>query len=94
VNGYRSCHALFYRDLCRDIALGERCVWFRLSAVAIGLIGVLIRSVTPRSPWRGCVSQLAMMGANYGVAASIMRALVPDPRAPSVQTAARAAIVF
>ena len=76
------------------IFLGEQVRVFRLSAVAIGLIGVLI-VLYPRFTVDGdSVSQLAMMGAIMVVAASIMRALVQIHVRRLVQTDSTAAIVF
>jgi len=76
------------------IFLGEQVRVFRLSAVAVGLIGVLI-VLYPRFTVGGdSVSQLAMLGAMMVVAASIMRALVQIHVRRLVQTDSTAAIVF
>ncbi|WP_439150592.1 DMT family transporter [Sulfitobacter sp.] len=74
--------------------LGERVRLFRLSAVAVGLIGVLI-VLYPRFTIGGdAVSQMATLGALMVLGASIMRALVQVHVRRLVQTDSTAAIVF
>ena len=74
--------------------LGERVRLFRLSAVAVGLVGVLI-VLYPRFTIGGdAVSQMATWGALMVLGASIMRALVQVHVRRLVQTDSTAAIVF
>ena len=74
--------------------LGERVRLFRLSAVAVGLVGVLI-VLYPRFTIGGdAVSQMATLGAFMVLGASIMRALVQVHVRRLVQTDSTAAIVF
>ncbi len=76
------------------IFLGERVRLFRLSAVAVGLIGVMIM-LYPRFTIGGdAVSQMATIGAFMVLGASIMRALVQIHVRRLVQTDSTAAIVF
>ncbi len=76
------------------IFLGETVRLFRLSAVAVGLIGVLI-VLYPRFTVGGdAVSKLATLGALMVLGASIMRALVQIHVRRLVQTDSTAAIVF
>jgi drug/metabolite transporter (DMT)-like permease len=76
------------------IFLGERVRLFRLSAVAVGLLGVLI-VLYPRFTIGGdAVSQMATIGAFMVLGASIMRALVQIHVRRLVQTDSTAAIVF
>jgi drug/metabolite transporter (DMT)-like permease len=76
------------------IFLGERVRVFRLSAVAVGLVGVLI-VLFPRFTVSGdAVSQMATIGALMVLGASIMRALVQIHVRRLVQTDSTAAIVF
>lgn len=76
------------------IFLGEKVRMFRLSAVAVGLIGVLI-VLYPRFTISGdTVSQMATIGALMVLGASIMRALVQIHVRRLVQTDSTAAIVF
>ncbi|WP_093917225.1 DMT family transporter [Sulfitobacter marinus] len=76
------------------IFLGERVRLFRLSAVAVGLVGVLI-VLYPRFTIGGdTVSQMATMGAFMVLGASIMRAMVQIHVRRLVQTDSTAAIVF
>ncbi len=76
------------------IFLGERVRLFRLSAVAVGLVGVLI-VLYPRFTIGGdAVSQMATIGAFMVLGASIMRALVQIHVRRLVQTDSTAAIVF
>lgn len=76
------------------IFLGERLRLFRLTAVAVGLVGVLI-VLFPRFTVDGdSVSQLATIGAIMVLGASIMRALVQIHVRRLVQTDSTAAIVF
>ena len=76
------------------IFLGEQVRLFRLSAVAVGLIGVLI-VLFPRFTVDGdTVSKLATLGAVMVLGASIMRGLVQIHVRRLVQTDSTAAIVF
>ena len=76
------------------IFLGEKVRLFRLSAVAVGLIGVLI-VLYPRFTISGdTVSRMATIGALMVLGASIMRALVQIHVRRLVQTDSTAAIVF
>ena len=76
------------------IFLKERVRLFRLSAVGVGLIGVLI-VLYPRFTFGGdTVSQMATMGALMVLGASIMRGLVQIHVRRLVQTDSTAAIVF
>lgn len=76
------------------IFLGEKVRLFRLSAVAVGLIGVMI-VLYPRLTIGGdSVSRMAAMGALMVLGASIMRALVQIHVRRLVQTDSTAAIVF
>jgi drug/metabolite transporter (DMT)-like permease len=76
------------------IFLGERVRLFRLSAVGVGLIGVMIM-LYPRFTIGGdAVSQMATIGAFMVLGASIMRALVQIHVRRLVQTDSTAAIVF
>jgi len=74
--------------------LGERVRLFRLSAVALGLIGVMI-VVAPRlSVGAGGYNQTATLGALAVLAASILRAMVQIHVRRLVQTDSTSAIVF
>jgi drug/metabolite transporter (DMT)-like permease len=76
------------------LLLGERVRLFRLSAVAVGLIGVLI-VLYPRLTIGGdAVSVAATVGALMVLMASIMRALVQVHVRRLVQTDSTSAIVF
>ena len=76
------------------IFLGEQVRLFRLSAVAVGLVGVLI-VLFPRFTIDGdTVSKMATLGAIMVLGASIMRGLVQIHVRRLVQTDSTAAIVF
>ncbi|WP_370399528.1 DMT family transporter [Sulfitobacter sp. JB4-11] len=76
------------------IFLGERVRLFRLSAVALGLIGVMI-VIAPRISLDGTgYGQAATMGALAVLVASILRALVQIHVRKLVQTDSTSAIVF
>lgn len=76
------------------IFLSEKIRLFRLSAVAVGLVGVLI-VLYPRFTISGdTVSRMATIGAVMVLGASIMRALVQIHVRRLVQTDSTAAIVF
>ena len=76
------------------IFLGEQVRLFRLSAVAVGLVGVLI-VLFPRFTVDGdTVSKMATLGAIMVLGASIMRGLVQIHVRRLVQTDSTAAIVF
>lgn len=75
------------------IFLGERVRLFRLSAVALGLIGVMI-VIAPRLSMDQSYSSVATYGALMVLAASILRALVQIHVRRLVQTDSTSAIVF
>ncbi|MEP5731105.1 MAG: DMT family transporter [Sulfitobacter sp.] len=75
------------------IFLGERVRLFRLSAVALGLIGVMI-VIAPRLSLGGDYSSVATLGALMVLAASILRAMVQVHVRRLVQTDSTSAIVF
>tara|TARA_R110002094_G_scaffold113685_1_gene109744 strand:- start:65 stop:1039 length:975 start_codon:yes stop_codon:yes gene_type:complete len=75
------------------IFLNERVRLFRLSAVALGLIGVMI-VVAPRLSLDQGYSDLATLGALMVIVASILRALVQIHVRRLVQTDTTSAIVF
>lgn len=76
------------------ILLGERVRVFRLSAVALGLVGVMI-VIWPRLSLGGDdITRAATMGALMVLAAAILRALVQIHLRQLVQTEHTAAIVF
>ena len=75
------------------IFLGERVRLFRLSAVALGLIGVMI-VLAPRLSLGTGMSSAATYGALMVLAASILRALVQIHVRRLVQTDSTSAIVF
>lgn len=74
------------------VLLGERVRFFRLSAVALGLIGVMI-VVAPRLSL-GDYTNAATLGALFVLGASVLRALVQIHVRRLVQTETTAAIVF
>ncbi|WP_299026300.1 DMT family transporter [uncultured Sulfitobacter sp.] len=74
--------------------LGERIRLFRLSAVALGLVGVMIVMAPRLSLDSDSVTTLATLGALMVLAASILRALVQIHVRRLVQTEHTAAIVF
>lgn len=74
--------------------LGERVRLFRFSAVAVGLIGVMIVLYPRFTVDTDAVSRMAMVGALMVLGASIMRALVQIHVRRLVQTDSTAAIVF
>ncbi|MEP2641529.1 DMT family transporter [Roseobacter sp.] len=76
------------------IFLGERVRLIRLSAVALGLVGVLIVIAPRLSVNAGHVSQAATVGALMVLIASISRAMVQIHVRRLVQTDHTAAIVF
>ncbi len=73
--------------------LGERVRLFRLSAVGLGLIGVMI-VLTPRLSVGGDLGTTATMAALMVLTASILRALVQIHVRRLVQTDSTSAIVF
>ena len=73
--------------------LGERIRLFRLSAVALGLIGVMI-VIAPRLSVGEGYSSIATIGALMILAAAILRALVQIHVRRLVQTDSTSAIVF
>ncbi|MBM1310314.1 DMT family transporter [Sulfitobacter mediterraneus] len=73
--------------------LGERVRLFRLSAVALGLIGVMI-VIAPRLSMGANFSAAATYGALMVLAASILRSLVQIHVRRLVQTDSTSAIVF
>lgn len=73
--------------------LGERIRLFRLSAVALGLIGVMI-VIAPRLSLGQGYSDMATIGALMILAAAILRALVQIHVRRLVQTDSTSAIVF
>jgi drug/metabolite transporter (DMT)-like permease len=76
------------------IFLGERIRIFRLSAVALGLVGVMI-VISPRlSLGAEAVTTAATVGALMVLVASVLRALVQIHLRRLVQTDTTAAIVF
>ncbi|MFK7838635.1 MAG: DMT family transporter [Sulfitobacter sp.] len=75
------------------IFLGERVRLFRLSAVALGLIGVMI-VIAPRLSMNTSYSNAATYGALMVLMASILRALVQIHVRRLVQTETTSAIVF
>lgn len=75
------------------IFLGERIRLIRLSAVALGLIGVMI-VIAPRLSLDQDYAGLATLGAAMVVVASILRALVQIHVRRLVQTDTTSAIVF
>jgi drug/metabolite transporter (DMT)-like permease len=75
------------------IFLGERVRLFRLSAIALGLIGVMI-VIAPRLSLDQSYSDTATIGALMILAASILRALVQIHVRRLVQTDSTSAIVF
>jgi drug/metabolite transporter (DMT)-like permease len=75
------------------IFLGERVRLFRLSAIALGLIGVMI-VIAPRLSLNQSYSDTATIGALMILAASILRALVQIHVRRLVQTDSTSAIVF
>lgn len=75
------------------ILLGERVRLFRLSAVALGLVGVMI-VIAPRLSLDQSYSDTATVGALMILAASILRALVQIHVRRLVQTDSTSAIVF
>ncbi|KIN65601.1 Membrane protein [Sulfitobacter noctilucae] len=75
------------------VLLGERVRLFRLSAVALGLIGVMI-VIAPRLSMDQSYGNLATIGALIVLTASILRALVQIHVRRLVQTDSTSAIVF
>lgn len=75
------------------LLLGERVRLFRLSAVALGLIGVMI-VIAPRLSIGSDISGPATIGALLVLTASILRALVQIHVRRLVQTDSTSAIVF
>lgn len=73
--------------------LGERIRLFRLSAVALGLIGVTI-VIAPRLSLGSGYSNIATLGALMILAASVLRAMVQIHVRRLVQTDSTSAIVF
>ncbi len=73
--------------------LGEQVRLFRLSAVALGLFGVMI-VLAPRLTIGTALEQTAMIGAILVLIASILRALVQIHLRRLVQTDSTSAIVF
>ncbi|KIN62621.1 Integral membrane protein DUF6 [Sulfitobacter noctilucicola] len=73
--------------------LGERVRLFRLSAVALGLVGVMI-VLAPRLSFDQSYSTAATMGALMVLGASVLRALVQIHVRRLVQTDSTSAIVF
>lgn len=76
------------------LLLGERVRLFRLSAVALGLVGVMIVLAPRLSLEADAVTRTATIGAMMVLAASILRALVQIHVRKLVQTEHTAAIVF
>lgn len=76
------------------IFLGERIRLIRLSAVALGLIGVLIVIAPRLSVGSETMTSVATLGAGMVLVASILRALVQIHVRRLVQTDHTAAIVF
>lgn len=76
------------------LLLGERVRLFRMSAVALGLVGVLIMLAPRLSVDSDAVTRTASIGALMVVGASILRALVQIHVRRLVQTENTAAIVF
>ncbi|MBW4707070.1 DMT family transporter [Roseobacter sp. YSTF-M11] len=74
--------------------LGERVRIFRLSAVALGLIGVMIVMAPRLSVGADDISQAATLGAVMVLIASILRAMVQIQVRRLVKTDHTAAIVF
>ena len=79
--------------LLAAMLLGERVRLIRLSAVALGLIGVMI-VIAPRLSLGSGYSDIAMWGAIMVLAASILRALVQVHVRRLVQSESTSAIVF
>ena len=75
------------------LLLGERVRLFRLSAVALGLIGVSI-VIAPRLSLDGGYSDAATLGALFVLTAAILRALVQIHVRRLVHTESTSAIVF
>jgi drug/metabolite transporter (DMT)-like permease len=75
------------------VLLGERVRLFRLSAVALGLIGVMI-VIAPRLSVSADLGSTATIGALMVLVASILRALVQIHVRRLVQTDTTSAIVF
>jgi len=75
------------------LLLGERVRLFRLSAVALGLVGVAI-VIAPRLSLEGGYSNAATLGALLVLGAAILRALVQIHVRRLVQTDSTSAIVF
>lgn len=75
------------------LMLGERVRIFRLSAVALGLIGVMI-VVAPRLSTGQGYADAAMVGALCVLGAAVLRALVQIHVRRLVQTESTSAIVF
>lgn len=75
------------------LLLGERVRLFRLSAVALGLIGVMI-VIAPRLSLDQTYSDAATIGVLMILAAAILRALVQIHVRRLVQTDSTSAIVF
>lgn len=73
--------------------LGERIRLFRLSAVALGLVGVMI-VIAPRLSLNQSYTDTATIGALMILAAAILRALVQIHVRRLVQTDSTSAIVF
>ncbi len=76
------------------LLLGERVRLFRLSAVALGLVGVMIVMAPRLSLETDTVTRAATIGALMVLGASILRALVQIHVRRLVQTEHTAAIVF
>ena len=76
------------------LLLGERVRLFRLSAVALGLVGVMIVLAPRLSLEADTVTRTATIGAMMVLVASILRALVQIHVRKLVQTEHTAAIVF
>ena len=79
--------------LLAALLLGEKVRLIRLSAVALGLIGVMI-VIAPRLSLGSGYSNVAMWGAIMVLAASILRALVQVHVRRLVQSESTSAIVF
>ncbi|MCX7558344.1 DMT family transporter [Sulfitobacter sp. F26204] len=75
------------------IFLGERVRLFRLSAVALGLVGVMI-VIAPRLSLDQGYTDMATLGALLVLSASILRAMVQIHVRRLVQTDTTSAIVF
>ncbi|MDF3414867.1 DMT family transporter [Sulfitobacter sp. M57] len=75
------------------VLLGEKVRLFRLSAVLLGLVGVMI-VLAPRLSLNQSYSDTATLGALMVLAASILRALVQIHVRRLVQTDSTSAIVF